>query len=283
MPTRSRSFSFTWNNYTDESEQRLKALEHKYLCYGKEVGDSGTPHLQGMITFSNARTLTSVIKRLEGAHVEPTKSQYDSMVYCKKDGDIYEDGDPPQRPEDGGTQEQQRWKRARELATSGNMEEIDDDLYIRYYGTFKKIKADHMVVPESLPTLNFHWWWGDSGTGKSRTARDENPGHYLKRPHKWWDGYKHQECVIIDEWEPQHEVLCSYLKTWADHHAFAAEVKGTSMCIRPPKIIITSNYSIADCFPNVNAESRKALERRFQVRHFGEPNPHVTPGMWTSF
>ena len=283
MPKKSRSYSFTWNNYTSESEDCLKALEYKYLVYGKEVGDSGTPHLQGMITFANQRSPNAVIKLLKGAHVEPTKSQYDSMVYCKKDGDVWEDGDPPQRPEDGGEAEKQRWKRTWDLAKSGELDEIDHDIRVRFYGTLKKIKADHMVVPDSLSSLDFHWWWGDSGTGKSRTARAENPDHYLKRPHKWWDGYTNQSCVIIDEWEPHHENLSSYLKTWADHHAFAAEVKGTSMCIRPPKIIITSNYCIADCFPNVNAESLKALERRFQVRHFGEPNPHVTPGMWTSF
>ena len=102
MSGKARSYSFTWNNYTSESEVSLKAIEYKYLVYGKEVGDSGTPHLQGMITFKNPRAIKAVIKLLKGCHVEVAKDAAALAEYCKKDGDVYEDGDPPLRPQDGG-------------------------------------------------------------------------------------------------------------------------------------------------------------------------------------
>jgi len=283
MPQKSRCFAFTWNNYTDESEDCLKALEYKYLLYGKEVGESGTPHLQGMITFNNQRSLKAVIKQLKGCHVEQAKDAVALAEYCKKDGDIYEDGDAPIRPEDGGKIEQERWKRARELATSGNMEEIDDDMYIRYYSTFKKIKADHMVIPASIATLDFHWFCGPSGSGKSKTARDLYPDAYIKNSNKWWDGYTGQDAVIIEEWDPsQKDWGSSFLKKWCDHYAFNAEVKGGTLMARPKTIVITSNYTIKDCFPD--ARDWEPLERRFTVREFSSPNPNIfDPNVWTSF
>lgn len=114
--------------------------------------------------------------------------------------------------------------------------------------------------------MDFHWWYGDSGSGKSLTARRENPDHYLKHPNKWWDGYNGQQCVIIDEWQPSHSMLAHHLKEWCDHHAFCAEVKGGTMCIRPPKVIITSNYSLEECFPN--QADLLPLKRRFTVKRF---------------
>lgn len=103
---------------------------------------------------------------------------------------------------------------------------------------------------ESRPELDNWWYYGATGTGKTSTAFAENPGAYLKEPNKWWDDYAYQPCAIIDEWEPQHSELSSYLKRWADHYPFKAEYKGGSFDIRPSKIIVTSNFTIEECFPD---------------------------------
>ena len=47
---------------------------------------------------------------------------------------------------------------------------------------------------------------------------------------------------------------------------FSAEVKGGSMCIRPRRIIITSNYSLEQCFGDPAV--LEPLRRRFKVKHF---------------
>ena len=139
---------------------------------------------------------------------------------------------------------------------------------MRQYRTIKLVAFDHQKTPEGIEKLDFHWWWGASGSGKSRTAREENPDADLKCINKWWGNYEGKGCVIIDEWEPCRECLAAHLHRWCDHHPFSAEYKGGTMKLRPKKIILTSNYSIGECFPTVSGAAHQALIRRFNVRAF---------------
>ena len=67
---------------------------------------------------------------------------------------------------------------------------------------------------------------------------------------KWWDGYDHEDVVVLDDFDPKHaEFLSYYLKIWADHYSFNAEGKRRMMRIRPKTIIVTSQYSLDACFP----------------------------------
>ena len=93
--SRSRNFCFTWNNYTDESKSVLTALKCKYIVYGEEVAPTtGTPHLQGFVVLNHQATLSSVSKKLKGAHIEIMKGTIDhSECYCRKDGIVYERGE----------------------------------------------------------------------------------------------------------------------------------------------------------------------------------------------
>lgn len=57
---RHRSFCWTLNNYNEGSLQaiRERLLEHAlYIAFQPERGASGTPHLQGVVVFRNARSV----------------------------------------------------------------------------------------------------------------------------------------------------------------------------------------------------------------------------------
>lgn len=266
MSVRSRAWVFTLNNPVEGEEKGIGKFQ--YLVYGKEIGESGTPHLQGYVYFESARTLKSLKKKLPRAHWEKRNGSHEqARDYCVKDGDFVEIGDPPLSQKQKGEAGKRVYEEAFELAKEGRIDEIAEPLRTRFYCTYKRIRKDYQIAPESIDTLDFWWFWGETGAGKSRKAREENPGAYLKNANKWWDGYVDQSCVIIDEWSPAHSVLASHLKQWADHHAFAAETKGGAICIRPKKIIVTSNYSIEQCFEMAN--DSEPLKRRFKEIYFG--------------
>lgn len=86
---------FTLNNYTDEDVRRLSVIggDITYICFGKEVGDSGTPHLQGLICFSKRHRFKKVSEIVgKQAHIELCRNVNASIQYCKKDGDYVEVG-----------------------------------------------------------------------------------------------------------------------------------------------------------------------------------------------
>ncbi len=56
---------------------------------GREVGEGGTPHLQGTVRFRDRIRLTGLKTAFsDKIHWEPTRSWKHSVDYCKKDGDF---------------------------------------------------------------------------------------------------------------------------------------------------------------------------------------------------
>lgn len=91
---------FTINNYDAETEADLQRLTEgespraTYIIFGRETGESGTPHLQGYIEFA-ARQRFNQVRRLLGgrAHVERRRGTgLQAADYCKKDGSFVESG-----------------------------------------------------------------------------------------------------------------------------------------------------------------------------------------------
>lgn len=238
------------------------------MVYGKEVGESGTPHLQGLCFFKNARTLHQAIKLLPECHVEITRNVQASIEYCKKDGDFTERGVPPMSQKAKGDGEIDRYKQAWESAKKNDLENIDADIRIRCYNTLKTIAKDYAKAPPDLEDVCGLWFYGDPGSGKSYAARNNYGNYYLKETNKWWDSYQNEETVIIDEVElDQGKFIGHFLKKWADRYAFDAEVKGAKLIIRPKRIIVTSNYSIKEVFGHDRILT-EAINRRFTSTHF---------------
>lgn len=280
---RSRNFCFTVNNYTDTDIKDMERLRDActYCVYSREVGDDGTPHLQGYCVTLVRCYFSALIKLAPRAHFEVRKAHThaEAADYCKglcekkhfvfnpttvESGTLPVDGDCAAV---GKLAERARWEQARIAAKAGRFDDIPADIYMRTHTACHKIAAAHQEQLPSLAELDFHYWFGPTGTFKTLTSRKENPIHYLKPINKWWDGYDGQPCVLIDELQPEHgKFMLHFLKLWCDHHPFSAEHKGGTKVIRPSKIIITSNYPLEVIFPDLAA--REPLERRLQVRYF---------------
>lgn len=147
-------------------------------------------------------------------------------------------------------------------------------LYLTHLKTLLTIRAYKSQPLDG--ELKHEWWYGPTGTGKSRKIWTDYPEHFAKPVNKWWDGYAGQEVVCIEEWEPKNECTAAKLKIWADRYPFPAEIKGgTIQKIRPTKIIVTSNYTIEECFPR--EEDHLPLKRRFKEVFFPFPCAGSTP------
>lgn len=89
---RNRAWCYTINNPTDEEVmklERLGALRH--VC-GREVGESGTPHLQGYVRFEQPCAFSWWRNQFPRAHVEIRRgTEHQAVEYCKKDGQLVVD------------------------------------------------------------------------------------------------------------------------------------------------------------------------------------------------
>lgn len=140
-------------------------------------------------------------------------------------------------------------------------------MFVKFYSTLRRIKVDYGKLPADLDGTCGVWYYGKSGTGKSRAARAEYPDSYMKLPNKWWDGYQLQESVIIDDFDKNHQCLGYHLKIWADRYAFSAEVKGSTIMIRPNKLIVTSNYHPKEIWGDT-PNTLGPIMRRFKITEF---------------
>lgn len=180
------------------------------------------------------------------------------------------------------------WNVIWDAAKRGDLTAIPPDIRIRHYSTLKRIRVDHLT-PEFRDDIRVDVYWGDSGTGKSRRAwheaLQESTDVYIKNPNtKWWDGYRGQTHVIIDEFTGRVDI--SYIQTWLDRYPALVEVKGSTVPLQAIRFWITSNVNPDIWYPDLNPAQAAALRRRLSsVTHFDtlwnppalvQPDP-VTP------
>ena len=89
-PAASKKWCFTLNNWLEvQLDYILSCLtpEDEY-CIGKEVGENGTPHLQGFINFTKACRPMEKFKKCKEIHWEKCRGNFKQNIeYCMKDGD----------------------------------------------------------------------------------------------------------------------------------------------------------------------------------------------------
>lgn len=238
-----------------------------YIIGQLEQGEqTGYLHWQVVVHFSIKRT-RSYVKNLFGdeLHAELTRSsaaeQY-SFKEATRVGQQFELGKLPMKrnaPKD--------WDLVRRQAITGDFESIPSDVYIRCYSNLKRIHVDHLQP--SCQEKEVYVFWGRTGAGKSKRAWDEATfDAYPKDPNsKFWDGYKGQENVVIDEFRGA--ISISHMLRWLDRYPTIVEVKGSSTVLRAKRVWITSNVGPEVWYPDLDQETLDALRRRFtQVIHY---------------
>jgi len=264
-----RNYTFTWNNYPEDHHALLEATKGwKYIGYGYEVSPStGTKHLQGFYCNKGGATKSAMIKRLPGCHIEIMKGNITQNIeYCSKSGTYKELGTRPMTQKKKGECNVIRYEEALKAAKEGRLDDIPADMLTRHYSTYQRIATDYYPKPLSMKEIENYWYYGPTGTGKSRKADEDHPGVYWKMTNKWWDHYRGEDVVVVDEVDKHHECLRSHILKWVDHRAFIGEKKGCALYIRPKIVIVTSNYHPMEIWPN--PEDHGPMLRRFKLVHF---------------
>lgn len=241
----------------------------KWIRGQLEQGESTSYlHWQISLELEKKRRLSFLVGLFGTVHCEPSRSSaVDEYVWkedTRVDGTQFELGTKTLQRNSG-----KDWAKIRQLAQDGRFEDIDDDIYIRYYGNLKRIAVEHSKpVGEERRVEVFV---GSTGIGKSRRAWElAGEEAYPKDPNtKFWDGYRGHEAIVIDEFRGRIDV--SHLLRWFDRYPCLVEVKGSATVFRGKRIYVTSNLHPRQWYPDLDPGTYAALERRLIIHECTSP------------
>jgi len=271
----SRCWFFTWNNYPINAIPYLIGLfDAKYLSglvVGREVGEEGTPHLQGVLALPTPRRMSALRSRFHSdgfenvCHWQITKNRKAAVKYCKKDGDFEERGVVSSQQGDRTDLKTalQFYQQTRDLSL---FKEEFPEMYVKYAKGICSLLDD---VPRSSPP-EVYWIYGPTGTGKTRYCWAIDPDLWSSTNDlKWFDGYNGQASALLDDFRSSHIRFTSLLRL-LDRYPLQVPIKGGFVQWRPQKIYITSPGHPKDCYDVGDENVAQLLRRITKIWYTGE-------------
>lgn len=259
---------FTVNNWTEEEYGLIEATcrsSAKYLIIGKEVGEGGTPHLQGFVNFKKKIRLGG-LKRLPGftrAHVEIAKgTDLENQKYCRKGGVYLEIGCPSRRGKSSALAEA-----IQDLKESGgNLRKVAEEypeVYVRHGRGLKDYVNTAGLVGRRDWKTEVIVVIGEPGVGKTRYVNRQVEGKsvYWKPRGPWWDGYMGDEAVVFDDFYGW--IMFDELLRVCDRYPLRVPVKGGFVEFVARVVYFTSNKPPEEWYDKENIKGNiEAFFRR---------------------
>lgn len=239
----------------------------------EECPNTGKRHIQAYIETTKQYRITTLSKLIGSAnHVEGRRgSRKQAVDYCSKadsrvDGpwfwpskSFFESAGSGRRSDLITVCEQVRDGSIKTMYDLANAYPDQVVKYARGYRTLFDLRRDGNRDAPLVIVLN-----GEPGTGKSKWAADNTKGRdvYWKPPGKWWDGYRGQEIVVMDEFDSKDLSYRSLLRV-LDRYPLRVEFKGGYCDFTSQTIIITSSIHYKTWYP---LEKGEELERRIHCK-----------------
>lgn len=265
-----RNYVFTFNNYPEDLSEFRTKLEGlcTYFIYGKEVAPTtGTPHLQGYFQLKEKERITGLVKKLPGVHLVVAKGGFEANKdYCSKEGEVTEFGLPATSGKRKGLAEA-----AKDIKEGKKLSEVAEEspeVFAKFHRGLEALSSV-LCKPRDFKT-EVHWFWGPTGTGKSREcfALGGPDAYWKPATNKWWNGYEGQECVIIDDYRRDFCTFAELLRLF-DRYPLSVETKGGTRTFRSRVIYITTPKDPESTWEGRTAEDLEQLLRRIEeIRYF---------------
>jgi len=286
--TFARAWCFTFNNYqlTQDYDRKLRdAFPNDFVVYGKEVGDSGTPHLQGFVYVASKIRFKNLKERFDticaGVHIEKARTTKAAIMYCKKgsgtpsapvEADVVQWGAEPGQ---GARNDLEMVATAiAEGASRKRLAEEFPTMVIKFNRGLDALMA--LQREPFAEEKEIIWCCGPSGSGKTMWARNyltKKYGDYYEKssPTKWWDQYDGDKGVLLDEFRDvrgEGHITFRDLLTILGTGRKYLEVKGGVVALCARTIIVTSVYEPLEVFKDndlVKGEEMVQLTRRINT------------------
>lgn len=291
-----RNWVFTINNYEDELEPFNWLPEDSFCIWQAEVGESGTPHLQGYIELGSVQRLSYLKKLHSTAHWEKRKgSQEQAIAYSSKEDTrvsgpwIYGDKKVQGQRSD---LESIRYM----MLNDCHLDDIKDanfSCYIRHKRAidheykviqYEKAKMRRLAMYDSVQwrpwqqdvieliqtdpdPRRVHWFYEESGnTGKSYLSRYliSKYSGFLCTGGKVVDiqyAYEGQRIVILDlsRTKAEHiDHLYEMIELWKDGSFLSTKYESQTKHFGTPHVLVFSNF---------RPSTEKLSEDRWDIRY----------------
>lgn len=258
-----RNWTFTYNNYPEDLSSFNSALTEisEYAIYGFEVGESGTRHLQGYIQLKKKERLSTLRDKLGALHFEHARAGFEeNKNYCSKDGNFVEFGTPSLAGKRRGLAD--ACEHVRKGGSLRELAEVSPEVFVRYGRGLRDLQNTLGRRRDFKTTV--YWYYGSTGTGKSRRVHELEPDAYWKpATNRWWDGYDGQEAIVIDDYRRDFCTFAELLRLF-DRYPYSVEIKGGTKSFVSRRIYITTPKSPQETWEGRTEEDLAQLLRRIE-------------------
>jgi len=275
-----RAICFTANNYGESDLAAIKASPlYKYGIVGEEVGESGTPHLQGYLQLAKRTRWNTVRKQLNalltnGASIREAKGTAEqNKIYCSKDGKASEWGTPTTKGQrvdleafkdailEGKSWEQlalehtgaharyHKWgeRLAKEIKTREAKEALKRLMETKTLRAWQQYTLDRLANQSERTVL----WIQDSTGGKGKTFLAKwlcvmQDAFYVEGGKKADISYAYdfQSTVVFDlSRQTQEFVNYGTIESFKNGMMFSAKYESTMKVFAPAKVVVFSNWA----------------------------------------